>query len=448
MEAWEVRIDEQVARIEAEQIRIRRYLHAHPEASGEEVETTKFLAAKLREAGLAPRVCKSGDGRDVGLIVDLAVGSPPPESPLIALRCDLDALKLPDLKTVEYASLHPGLAHACGHDAHAAMLLGTVMAVVGLKNQAAEARGQESANSREPRAESGESEKTAAIRRSGSPHSALRSVPCEARLRLLFQPAEETSDGARWLIEQGAMQGVSAILGLHVDPERPYGQVGIRYGVLTANCDEVEITIEGHGGHAARPHHSVDPIAAAAHLVSTFYEFLPRAIDSRDPSVFTVGKIVGGYAPNVIPERVELFGTLRTIDPESHRRLQERVEQICIGVERSSGAKIRVWFTRPLKSVRNDPRIAAVLEDAARRILGAENTVPIDRPSMGGEDFSAYLDYAPGALLRLGCADPGNHAPPFLHSSFFDIDERTLALGTRILLRAALLLASQAPSNV
>ncbi|MBW3539381.1 MAG: amidohydrolase, partial [Planctomycetes bacterium] len=260
------------------------------------------------------------------------------------------------------------------------------------------------------------------------------------RLRLLFQPAEESSEGARWLVDQGALEGVSAIVALHVDPEHPVGTAGIRYGVLTAYCDEMEIVVEGRGGHAARPHHTIDPVAAAAHLVGALYEFLPRRVDSRSAFVFTIGRISGGDAPNVIPERVEMVGTLRNVGRANREALQREVLRICAGAELSSGAKVRVRFFNPLEAVVNHPAVTAALEEAAGRVVGPENVYPIELPSMGGEDFSVYLERVPGAMLRLGCAAPQGESA-FLHSPRFDLDERALALGTRILLRAALLLA-------
>ncbi|MGH7127739.1 MAG: M20 metallopeptidase family protein [Planctomycetaceae bacterium] len=404
LEPWAARLDEQVARLAGEQIAVRRHLHAHPEPSGRELETTQFLTQRLREADLAPRLYRNADGEEVGASVDVTIGRPRPAAPLIAVRSDIDALLMDDEKTVEYRSRNPGVTHACGHDAHAAIVLGAGLAAAGAGGQP----------------DDGE---------------------FGARLRLLFQPAEENSLGARWLIEQGAIDGVEAILGVHVDPERTAGTVGIRYGTLTANCDEVTIVIEGHGGHAARPHHSTDPIATAAQLINALYQLLPRSVDSHSPSVFTVGTIRGGYAPNVIPERVELAATLRTIEPHTHERIKHRILDICRGVETASEARIHVGFPCTLKSVNNDHRITSALDEAAQKVLGPENALRIDRPSMGGEDFSAYLDYVPGALLRLGCATPGVKAP-FLHSPQFDIDERILSLGTRILIRAALLLST------
>ena len=410
LQPWESLFDEQIAGIEDELIRIRRHLHAHPEPSGEEVETSRFLAERLSAAGIKSRVCRDG----VGVIADAEIGTPQEGCPRIAIRADIDALRLTDEKDVDYASQNAGIAHACGHDAHASIVLGAALAGAALTESA-----------------------------TGNEQNASTSG-FGTRLRFIFQPAEESCVGAQWMVEQGAVDDVDAILGLHVDPERAVGQVGIRFGTLTANCDEVSITIEGHGGHAARPHHSVDPIMAAAHLISTLYKFLPRSIDSRSPAVFTIGQISGGDAPNVIPGRVELSGSLRTTDADSRQVLKERILEICDGVGRNSGTTIHTEFVRPLQAVQNHPAITAALEEASRRVLGPENTATINHPSMGGEDFSVYLEHVPGALLRLGCAVPGSDET-FLHSPLFDIDERTLALGTRILVRTALLLS--APAN-
>jgi amidohydrolase len=226
-----------------------------------------------------------------------------------------------------------------------------------------------------------------------------------------------------------------------VDPERPVGEVGIRYGMLTANCDAIDIAIRGHGGHAARPHHSHDPIAAAAQLVAALYQHLPRSVDSRDAAVFTVGRIHGGYSHNVIPEAVVLQATLRTTDAVSRATLQRRIDEICRGVAQAAGVEIEIAFGIPLPGVNNHPRLAAALEMAAVRVLGVEGVKQITRPSLGGEDFAVYLDKLDGALLRLGCATPELQSP-FLHSPLFDIDERCLAIGMKVLFRAAVLLSS------
>jgi amidohydrolase len=393
----------------AEVVRIRRHLHAHPEPSGEEIATTQFVQQQLAAHGISGQTGRSNFGRDVGLWFDLDLGEPPADAPRIALRCDLDALKMLDEKRVEYRSTRVGVAHACGHDAHTAIVLGIALTALRMHNW------------RWPRELPG------------------------LKLRFLFQPAEEASNGARWLVEQGAIERVDAILGVHVDPERQVGEVGIRYGMLTANCDAIDIALRGHGGHAARPHHSRDPIAAAAQLVTSLYQLLPRSVDARDASVFTVGRIHGGYSHNVIPEVVAIQATLRTTDAASRQTLQQRIREICQGVALASGVEIEIALGIPLPGVNNHPRLAAALEAAAVRVVSASGVQRIKRASLGGEDFAVYLDHVNGAMFRLGCAALQT-AAPYLHSPLFDIDERCLAIGMKVLFRAAVLLSLPAES--
>lgn len=398
-------IDAQVEQLFPQLSELRRYLHAHPEPSGEEVETTRLVFGKLEKAGLEPHICHNG----LGLIADLDIGDPPADAPRIALRGDLDALRLQDEKDVPYASQIPGVTHACGHDAHTSIICGTALAA---------------ARSRGALAESG----------------------FNAKLRFVFQPAEETCAGAKSLVEQGVLTGVDTILSLHMDPEHPVGEAGVRDGVLTANCDEVVLHVKGKGGHAARPHHTIDPIVAASQLINALYQYVPRSVDSRDPAVFTVGKIAGGYASNVIPESVEMWCTLRTVDRDTRARIIQRIREISHGVSESSTASISVTFRNALGCVNNDPQINSVLTAAAREVLGATRIKTIEKPSMGSEDFGVYLEHVPGAMIRLGCAIPGQPTH-FLHSPKFDIDERVLGLGPRIFLRAALELAGGLPSD-
>jgi len=397
----EERFDVAVQAVTVDQIALRCHLHAHPEPSGEEVATSKYIFEQLQQLGLKPKLYRDG----LGVSVDFEIGHPDENAPFLAVRADIDALRMQDEKEVPYKSQCAGLTHACGHDAHTAVVLGLAMA------------GQQY-NNRLPTGEQG-----------------------GLKLRLIFQPAEESCEGAGWMVEQRVLDDIDAILGLHVAPEYRCGQVGIRYGVLTANCDEVDISITGHGGHAARLHHTVDPVAISALLMNALYQHLPRAVDSRNPAVFSIGCIAGGYAANVIPEHVELKGTLRTVDDDVRRQLKQRIESICAGIAEAGEAQISVDFTRPLGSVFNHTRVASALECASRRLLGTENINIIDAPSMGGEDFSVYTAQIPGAQLRLGCAQQQEGDAPFLHSPLFDIDEQTLSIGTRILYRAALLLA-------
>lgn len=404
--AIEADIDRQLSEIESKLIDIRRHLHSNPEPSRQERETSRYIVARLGEAGIEGRLCRDG----LGVIADLDIGQPGPEVPRIAIRSDIDALWIQDIKTSAYASKRPGLCHACGHDAHTSIVLGAALTSARLN------------------------------------HDSRKPSPWGAKLRFIFQPAEECAEGARWMVEQGAVEDVGAIIAGHVDPERQWGTVGVRYGALTANCDEVEVIVEGKGGHAARPYHTRDPIAAAAHLITALYEFLPRSVDSRNPSVFSVGKVSGGTLPNVIPDKVEILGSLRTLDQQTRTRLKDRIEEIVHGAKEASGTAMHLRFFEPIDGVYNDPRITSFVEEAAIRVIGRENVQEITQASMGGEDFAEYLTRVPGSLLRIGCAPPGFTAP-FLHAPDFDVDERVIVLGSRILLRAALLLSSQGHST-
>lgn len=382
----------------------RRTLHSNPEPSGHERKTTEFVAARLESLGINPRVPERG----VGVVGDLTIGSPRPHSHLIAVRADIDGLRLQDRKTVAYASACPGVAHACGHDAHTAVVLGTAELLSSLSRRL--------------------------------PESELPS----ARFRFVFQPAEETAEGAAWMIKDGALEGVSAILGLHVDPAIAVGKVGIRYGVLTAQVDEVVLTVRGKGGHAARPQNTTDPIGTAALLVSLLYQTVPRRSDSLHPTVFSIGSIHGGTASNVIPDHVDISGTLRSTDRTIRQTILDSIRRTCEGVASATGNTIDVTFRSPLGSVVNDVMVTSAFEASAIQVLGGHNIVLIDKPSMGGEDFAMYLDHVRGAQFRLGCAGPGGDWP-FLHSPVFDVDEAAIPIGARIIARSALLLSLMGP---
>ena len=369
-----------------------------PEPSGEEARTTRYIETQLAGTGLTLRRGPGG----IGLIAD----SPAPAgTPRVALRADLDALRLHDAKAVEYRSRVEGVMHACGHDAHTACAVGAALGLADLL-------------------------------RKGGP-------PWPFAFRIIFQPAEETAQGARDMVAAGALEDVFAIFALHVDPSRGLGFAGVKDGALTAHCDDLTITVHGRGGHAARPHESVDPIAAAAHLISSIYAFIPRSINSQDPVVVTIGQISGGYSPNVIPEQVELSGTIRTLDPAVRHRAQERLRQLARGVAEASGTAIHVEFGEGLAAVYNHPAAAEVLREAIAGTLGPQGLQRIERPSMGGEDFAGYLESVPGAMFRLGVRSERTGGEP-LHSPLFDIDERALASGAKILARAAVLAADPA----
>lgn len=401
---FEALLDRIAAERDADWIERRRWLHAHPEPSGEERRTTEFIAKTLDPIGVLRKIGRRG----TGVVGDLTIGAPAPDSPLIALRADIDALRMQDRKDVPWASTCSGVTHACGHDVHTTVMLGVAEMLSTLARRLPETE-----------------------------------VP-GARFRLIFQPAEETAEGAAWMVEDGALEDVTAILGLHVDPTIEVGKVGIRYGVLTAHVDDVSFVVNGRGGHAARPQHTTDPLATAAMLVSSLYQLVPRRSDSLTPTVFTIGTIHGGTASNVIPDRIEMQGTLRSTDQKVRLMVMDCIRRTCEGLAAATGNSISVNFSCPLGSVVNDVTVMSACEAAAIQVLGGTNLVLIDKPSMGGEDFAVYLDHVRGAQFRLGCA--GRAADwPLLHSPVFDVDERSIGCGSRIIARAALLLAMMAP---
>jgi len=393
--SWQDEIDHAVDRRFEQLVAVRRHLHVNPELSGEEHETSLYLYRLLGDEGI--EVQMGPEGR--GVIADTQGGNPQGAdlSPCIALRADIDALQIHDQKETEYRSQREGVMHACGHDAHSATLLGTVLTLRDLQQQG--------------------------------------SLPWPITWRGIFQPAEETCTGAVEMIEAGALEGVRAILAAHVDPSRRVGRIGLRSGVLTANCDEMRITITGVGGHAARPHELIDPIAAASQLISSLYLFVPRATDSMDAVVVSIGQIIAGENANVIPEQVQLRGTVRTLDAEVRKKTVSHIHQLARGLAETSSTKIEVHFGRAAESVNNDPRLTEILRRAGSEVLGEEQVEKIARPSMGSEDFSYYLQHIPGAMIRLGCASPAAGNSP-LHSPTFDIDERALAIGAKVMARA------------
>ncbi|MBN2068388.1 MAG: amidohydrolase [Opitutales bacterium] len=372
----------------------RRYLHRHPEPSGEEFKTTSYIVHILEEHNVPFRIAPSGRG----VVVDShPEGSVPYR---VALRADIDALRMQDEKTVTYHSRERNRMHACGHDAHTAMLLG---ATLGLYSN--------------------------------------REHLQEISWRAIFQPAEETATGALEMMDAGAIDGVDCIVALHVDPYYNVGTVAYREGALTANCVEFSVQVEGCGGHGARPHQAHDPLAAAASFVQQTYAEIPRISDSRDPSILTFGVFQSGINPNVIPERAQLRGTLRSVAPETAQKMKAWLERLGHAVGLVHGVSIQIDFPANLGNVLNDPQITRTCRIAAQEVVGRDNIIPIEQCSMGGEDFANYLKHIPGCMLRLGCGSPGTTPYP-LHSPFFDIDEGSLSIGAHVLAHCAVHLAS------
>ncbi len=359
----------------------RRDLHAHPELAFEERRTAGLVAERLAGLGLAPR---TGIGQ-TGVFADSG-----PDGPRLMLRADMDALPLEESTGEPWSSRNPGRMHACGHDGHVAIGLAVAERLV---------------------------------RR-----------PAERGLRFLYQPAEEGRGGAESCVRDGALEGVSRTLGLHLWSLAPVGWVGINRGALMAAVDRFSIEIEGRGGHGAMPHQAADPILAAARIVESLQSVVAREISPLDSAVVTIGSIHGGTAFNVIPATVSLAGTARSFTPEVGRALPEKIERIVHGTAAACGVTARLRYERTNAATVNDPRVADVVIEAAARLVGEEN-VTTDARTLGGEDMSVYLDRVPGAFFFVGCAREGEPRPH--HSPRFDMDERALAVGTVVLEAAA-----------
>ena len=360
---------------------LRRHLHAHPELSGAEHHTAALVAGELRRLGW--RV-QEGIGR-TGVLAELG----PSSGRAIGLRVDMDALPIEECTGLAYASTTPGLMHACGHDIHTAVGLGVAMLLAPLAEQ------------------------------------------LSGTVRLLFQPAEETAEGARWMLAAGAIEGLSALLGLHVFPSIAVGSIGVRHGALTAAAAELELEVLGEAGHGARPHQAVDAIWIAARLVSGLQEAISRRLDALQPVVLSFGRIEGGRAFNVIADRVRLLGTLRCLDCELYEQLPLWVESTAAAICAAYGGQLKMQWRGIAPPVQNDPALTRLLETIAVEQLGREQVLELAQPSLGAEDFAHYLNHLPGCMFRLGVAGLDGCAP--LHHGGFNPDEACMPLAVNLL---------------
>lgn len=369
-------------------IEIRRHIHSHPELSGEEYQTAAYVAGVLSSCGIS---VTENIGK-TGVIGELKGGGS--DKRTLAIRTDMDALPIYEATKLEFASRTPGIMHACGHDVHTTVGLGTAMILTQL----------------------GES------------------LP--GNLRFLFQPAEEIAKGASWMVQDGAMKDIDAIFGLHVFPSIPAGSIGIRYGALTAAADNLEIIIQGESGHGARPHEAIDAIWIAAQVVTSLQQAISRTQNPLRPVVLTIGQISGGRAPNVIADRVTMTGTVRSLHPETYATLPEWIENIVINVCQAYGATYQFSYVRGVPSVQNDSTLTHILEEASREAWGSDRVQIISEPSLGAEDFSVYLEHAAGSMFRLGVGSDKKHNYP-LHHPQFEIDESAITTGVVTLAYAA-----------
>jgi amidohydrolase len=369
----------------------RRDIHQHPELGFRETRTARLVAEVLESLGYEVR---RGVGK-TGVVGERGAGRP-----VVAIRADMDALPVVEESGVPYASRTPGVMHACGHDAHTAMALGAATLLAGV------------------------------------------SLP--GTVRLLFQPAEEMEDeeglgGAQRLVQDGAMDGVEAVLALHVHGGLPVGQIAVDPGPVSAGVDSFWATVTGRGGHGAYPHKGLDPIHLAAHVVLALHGIVSRRVDPLAPAVLTVGAIHGGQANNVIPEKVEIAGTIRYQTSEIQARIHEEMER-ALSIARTLGGDYALRIRRGSPPVVNDGAVADLVEQVARGLLGPD-AVRHGEKGMGAEDFAVLAALAPGTLFRLGCRIEGDERS--IHNPTFDLDEACLPLGAALLAETALRLLGQ-----
>lgn len=362
---------------------IRHHIHAHPELSFQEVETSKFISGKLKEFGIEDQTTLAGTG-----IVALIKGRNP-DTKCIALRADMDALPILEANDIPYKSQNDGVMHACGHDVHSTCLLGAAKILNGLKDE------------------------------------------FEGTIKLIFQPGEEKHPGgASLMIKDGALQNPKpdAIFALHVYPHLPCGTVGFRAGQYMASADEIYITIEGKGGHAALPHQTIDPIAVAAQVITALQQVISRKANPLIPSVLTFGKIAGGFATNVIPDKVEILGTFRTMDEKWRYEAHQWVENITHEICNSYGAKAIVEIPKGYPSLFNEPKLTGKAESWAKEYMGEENVKTLDL-RMAAEDFSFYAQQMPACFFRIGTNKNNETFTAPVHNAHFNIDEEALKYG-------------------
>ncbi|MGI6344823.1 MAG: M20 metallopeptidase family protein [Bacillota bacterium] len=378
---------DQANQIAAQLVEIRRHLHMYPELGYREYQTSRYLAQHLRQAGI--EVCEKVG--QTGILATI-IGDLP--GPTIAFRADMDALPIPDTSGTEYASRRDGVCHACGHDAHCAILVGTGLLLQQHRQRLA------------------------------------------GTVKLLFQPAEECPPlgGAQPMIADGVLKNpsVEAIYGLHVSAELPVGIIRISDGPMMAASDRARIRIIGRGGHGGAPQQTVDAVLVASHLVIALQSIVSRNVHPSQPAVLTVGVLRAGQRYNVVAETAELECTIRTVDQKTRELMQQRVEQVVAGVTETFGARYELEYSLGYPSASNSPGPVKKVVAAARRVMGRNSVLKLNMAGMGGEDFAHYLNHVPGAYFWLGSRlDDGREQHPTHHSAF-DLNEAALPLGTAL----------------
>ncbi len=365
-----------------EVVLLRRHIHQHPELSYQEFKTAELVRDELSKLGLQSKTMAT-----TGVVAEIQGKNP--QKKTVALRADMDALPIQEQNEVPYKSVNPGVMHACGHDVHTASLLGTAKILNDLRD-------------------------------------------CfEGTVRLIFQPGEEKNPGgASLLIKEGVLQHPvpSCIIGQHVFPLLPAGKAGFRSGKYMASSDEIYITIIGKGGHGAAPELTVDPVVIAAHLIVALQQIVSRKASPKQPSVLTFGRINAAGSTNIIPDKVEIAGTFRTLDETWRARALKEIEKMAVQLTESMGGRCDITISHGYPYLENNPELTERLRKAAEEYLGKENVTELEI-TMGSEDFAYYSQLVPASFYRLGIRNEARGITSYVHTPTFDIDEDALTTG-------------------
>ncbi|MFH1239345.1 MAG: M20 family metallopeptidase [bacterium] len=365
--------------------KIYRSLHQYPELGWQEYKTSRLIAQTLKNAGIK---VKTGVGK-TGVVSLLDT----PGNKCLALRADMDALPIKEATNLLYASKNKGVMHACGHDGNMTTVLGAAMLLVRQRDR------------------------------------------LKGQVKFIFQPNEENANGALAMIKDGVLENppVTAIIGVHVSSAVPTGKIGIKYGQMMAAVDEFTITVLGEGGHGAYPHKGVDAIVVASQVIANLQTLVSRQIDPLAAVVISVGSIHGGNQFNILADKVVMNGTVRTLDEKLHKKIPQMMKRAIDGITKSMGAHYKLDYKIIGHSLVNDDKINDLIKKVAFAKLGQDNVVLMAKPSMGGEDFAAYLDKVPGAFIYLGTADKDKKQNYPWHHPKFRVNEKTIFLGAELL---------------
>lgn len=367
---------------------IRRHLHRYPELSGQEYETGDYICSVLEAWGIP---FERGVA-DTGIVALIEGEGEDASCGTVALRADIDALPMEEITGLSYASCRPGVMHSCGHDGHTAIALGAGRLLWDMRKE------------------------------------------LKGNVKLFFQPAEETTGGAERMIRQGCLEAprVSHVLGLHMDPSLPCGEVEFCHGKMMASSDEFTILLSGQGCHGAHPERGCDTIAMAAQVITALQTVVSRNVSPVNSAVVTVGMIHGGTAGNAIAQTVELTGIMRCLDPETRGFLKERVRQITEHTAQAFGGKGELIIRPSYAALINDNGVTDIMIETAGGLLGAEHVHRMEAPDMGTEDFSFFAKERPSCYWHLGCGIPGREVNYDIHNPAFELDENCLPIGAAI----------------